>query len=96
LKIAKFKIFFKSGYTEVILKPVDLSIVLHKFDLYRTSQKTLKEDLLFRMDVDADVGLLLNTKVIQVSEFGAVLRSNMKLWMRGKYVVSIGGQAKSK
>jgi hypothetical protein len=75
----KIQEFFKAGYTDVILKPVDLSIVLHKFDLYRTGQKTLKEDLLFRMEGDGDVGLQLNAKVVQASEFGAVLRSDMKL-----------------
>lgn len=68
-----------AGYTDVILKPVDLSILLHKVDMYRPNKKTLKEDLLFRMEVDGDVGLMLNAKVVQASEFGAILRSDMIL-----------------
>ncbi|MBN8542311.1 MAG: hypothetical protein J0L82_18110 [Deltaproteobacteria bacterium] len=69
----------EAGYTDVILKPVDLSILLHKVDMYRPNKKTLKEDLLFRMEVDGDVGLMLNAKVVQASEFGAILRSDMIL-----------------
>jgi hypothetical protein len=75
----KVHAMLQSGYTDVILKPVDLSILMHKIDLYRPNAKTLKEDLLFRMDVDGDIGVMLRAKLVQASEFGAVIRSDMKL-----------------
>lgn len=67
------------GYTDIVLKPVDLSILLHKIDVYRPNVKTLKEDLLFKMDVDGEIGLMLTARIVQASEFGAILRSDMKL-----------------
>lgn len=66
----------RSGYTDVVLKPVDLSLLLHKVDLYSPDKKVLKENLLFQMNVDGDVEIQLTGKFVQASEFGATVRAD--------------------
>ncbi|MDZ4083497.1 MAG: hypothetical protein U1E10_11215 [Bdellovibrionales bacterium] len=68
----------RSGYTDIILKPVDLSMLLHKMDIYSPSQKILKENLLFQMDAEGDVEIILTGKFTQVSEYGATVRTDRK------------------
>lgn len=68
----------RSGYTDVVLKPVDLSLLLHKMDLYSPDKKVLKENLLFQMNVDGDIDVKLTGKFVQASEFGATVRTDRK------------------
>lgn len=65
-----------AGYTDLILKPVDISVLLHKMQAYSEKKKVLKEDLLFKMQVEGDVEITLRGKITQVSEFGAVINSD--------------------
>ncbi len=68
----------RSGYADIALKPVDLSLLLHKMDLYSPSVKILKENLLFQMSVDGEIEIKLSGKLVQASEFGAIVRTDRK------------------
>lgn len=66
------------GYTDVLAAPFDLPLVLQKMQMFFSRATFLKEDLLFKMTVDEPCEVTLEARLLEVSEFGVVLRVSHK------------------
>lgn len=64
------------GYTDIFIKPIDISMLLQKLHIYLPDAKLLKDDLLFSMNVNDDVQIAISGKVVKASEYGATIETD--------------------
>jgi hypothetical protein len=65
----------RQGYLDIFSKPVDLSFLFQKLQLYIPQIRFLKEDLLFSMDVRGEAQVAITGRVVRASEYGATIET---------------------
>lgn len=75
----EIRLAINQGFKDLFIKPVDISLVLQKLQLYLPRKRFLREDLLFTMGVDGEADLLLHGKIIRASEFGVTILTTRQL-----------------
>lgn len=69
------KKWVRSGWKDVLLKPLDSTLFLQKMNLYNPALSFLKEALLFTMEVGKEVDLAFQFKTKSISEYGMKVES---------------------
>ncbi len=67
------------GYKDLFVKPIDLTMMLQKLQIYLPKKQFLKENLLFTMGVNSEMEIQIRGKMIRASEFGATILTNRPL-----------------
>lgn len=73
------KKWVRSGWKDVLLKPLDSTLFLQKMNLYNPALSFLKETLLFTMEVGKEVDLAFHFKTKSISEYGLQVESQKDL-----------------
>lgn len=66
----------RSGWKDVLIKPLDTTLFLQKMSLYNEKLPIMKEPILFTMDSERDVDVAFSYKAKTLSEYGMKIESN--------------------
>ncbi|MBX2986509.1 MAG: hypothetical protein KF802_01305 [Bdellovibrionaceae bacterium] len=69
----------RSGWKDVLLKPLDSSLFIQKMNLYNPALPVIKEAVLFSMDCEKEIDLSFRYKSKTLSEYGMKVESNKPL-----------------
>lgn len=69
----------KTGYADIFLKPMDVSMFLQKLQIHLPQQPILKDRLLYSMNTNAEIEIAFTCELIAAAEYGARVIFNRSL-----------------